>query len=179
MTASAKITDDPFPYTGPIRSFDGKAPIRHHMFGRGQEQWVARYELDGLKWVEFDARIEIWHVILRPGQEPVWSTTMATYEMEAGKDCYGKRCIFPTRTAAIRASAARVIRLVRVAHRKKWGWIMAGEAAPRVIAWALEVVARETGQAQPTVRFIPTPPRTPQPVRKPTGLPLLDLMEAT
>lgn len=163
---------DPCIYKGPVRSADGQVPYNGYLFG-ATECWSMPYD-------RFDsrARIEVWHVILEPGQPVVYSTSgHVMYMTPFPGHGHPLKQVFATRTEAIRASAARLIRLARYVYKDK-PWFFHGHwRAPEIIAWALETVARETGEAQPPVRFIPIPPRPPQPVRPATGLPLLDIME--
>jgi hypothetical protein len=160
-----KASNDPFPYDGPIRSVDGCRPLNGYLWPT--EQWV--YYNDHPKpHVDFDMRIEI--VALGDGR---FATCGWVRSIEQGKDFYGQKPAFATRTEAIRSSAARMIRLCRRIVRGNWDRIGVKANAPKIITWARHVVARETGQPEPRpIQFrMPAPP--PPPIRL-TGLPLFD-----
>lgn len=157
---------DPQPYDGPIERSDGIRPFNGYLWPT--EQWLAREELDD-RYLDFDWRIEI--VALADGR---YSCSGVVREIEAGHDL-GRRCVFPDRAGAIRASAASMIRLARKLRsidylRARVGW--RAKDLPVVVAWAREVVSRETGAAPPR----PIALRVPAPPRASTGMPLLDLM---
>lgn len=179
-----KATDhnhDPCLYHGEIRGADGRKPYNKYLWL--SECWTAEHGLHvpGSRpvYIDYRMRIEIFSVIIRPDQPVVHSTSGHTWDLEAGFDKYGRlerKVVFATRSEAIRASAATLIRLVRRAARecrreKSSAWRMTGiERAPEIIIWARQLVARETGAAEPKAINLYVPP----PPRQPTGLALFD-----
>jgi hypothetical protein len=179
---------DPCLYQGDIRAENGRKPYNGYLWPT--ECWTAE---DGLAvpgqrraHIDYDFRIEIVAVILRPGQPVVYSTSGYTMDMERGREYTisgegGRQTSFASRSDAIRASAARLIRRVRrhareVRKDKLSAYRRTGiHLAPQIITWARQLVARETGTAEPKPINLYVPP-PPPPELKSTGLPLLDLM---
>lgn len=183
MKNQAAAKPDPCLYHGEIRAADGGKPYNGHLYP--SECWTAEAGLavPGARriYIDYDFRIEIVAVILRPGQPVVYSTSGHTMDMESGHyytgtDKIGQLAVFATRSEAIRASAARMIRKCRRAARevrqnKLSAFRRTGiERAPEIITWARQLVARETGAAEPKpiTMYVPLPPR------QPTGLALFD-----
>lgn len=185
---SAQPKPDPCVYHGEIRSADGRKPYNGYL--RPSECWTAEHGLSVPDarpiYIDYDFRIEIFAVILRPGQPVIYSTSGHTMDMERGREytisgAGGRKTTFATRSDAIRASACRMIRRIRrhareVRKDKLSAYNRTGiHRAPEIITWARQLVARETGadEPKPITLYVPPPP---PPVRQLTGLPLLDLM---
>lgn len=154
---------DPRPYHGPIESADGRRPYNRYL-------WPTRF------WWACDAGGP-----LRPLHGPSWSIEFVhladgrfatggfVHEIEWDRTAYGDRCCFPTRDAAIRAQAARLIRRARRALRappNMWGEKEINlERAEALVQWARRIVAEEMGQAEPVAvslhRLAPPPPPPP------------------
>lgn len=111
---------DPCPYDGPIQTVHGTRPFNRYLWPT--EQWVA---YDTIKHAPYDFRIDL--VELADGR---WSTGGHVHEIERDRVLTGERCCFPTRSEAVRAQAARIIRRARRAGRAD------------VVAWALGIVAQ-------------------------------------
>lgn len=160
--------NDPRPYEGPIERADGKRPFNRYLWPT--EQWVAYLTDDTLlRQVSFQYRVEI--IALADGR---FSTDgfVSSIEDEAG------RCVFATRNAAIRASAAAMIRQTRRDRTPPEYAIhvrpLPEKTCAALVDWARQLVARETGAEPPrpiTLRPLPKPPVK-------TGLPLFDIEEA-
>jgi hypothetical protein len=188
MKSEAK--SDPCLYHGEIRAADGRKPYNGYLWP--SECWTAEHGLSvpGKRptYIDYDFRVEIFAVILRPGQPVIYSTSGHTYDLERGREYTisgereGRQTSFATRTEAIRVSAARLIRRIRrhareVRKDKLSAYHRTGiHLAPEIITWARQLVARETGAAEPKPISLYVPP-PPPPVRQLTGLPLLDMME--
>ena len=152
---------DPWPYDGPIERADGRRPFNRYLWPT--ERWVFEHETGILS--DFMMRIEV--VWLADGR---FATSGFVHDIEQHIDSKGQRCVFADRSVAIRASAARMIRLCRAAVRHGFGWTGL-HRAPEIITWAREVVARETGSETPkAIAF-----QMPKPRPAPTGLPLFDM----
>ena len=154
---------DPHPYHGPIARADGARPYNSHLWPT--ERWVA-YHYDGFRNVDYDYRFEILH--LADGR---WSTDGWVYSIERGTTIYGLKCCFDNRNAALRAVAARMIRRVRhgVRHANYFGqYRLSPELGLRLVNWALEIVANETGRPQPVVGIMASPERSSLPVPLPS-----------
>ena len=188
MTAPTK--PDPCLYHGEIRAADGRKPYNGYLWP--SECWTAEHGLSvpGARpiYIDYRLRIEVFAVIIRPDEPVVYSTCGHLSSIQTGFEFGYKdraRTVFATRSEAIRANAARMIRMCRRAVCEARGdkfsaYRMVGiHRAPEIITWARQLVARETGAAEPKPisLYVPPPPAPPPPVRKPTGLPLLDLME--
>lgn len=184
---SAQPKPDPCLYHGEIRAADGRKPYNGYLWPT--ECWTAEHGLSvpGARpfHIDYRLRIETFAVIICPGQPVVYSTCGHLSSIQTGFE-FGyedrARTVFATRSEAIRASAARMIRVCRRAARevrrdKFSAHRMTGiHLAPEIITWARHLVARETGGdgPKPINHYVPPPP---PPVRQLTGLPLLDLME--
>ncbi len=171
--APKKPVRDPCEYHGLVRRSDGAKPYNSHLYP--SEQWVCERENPKLRYVDFRCRIEVWHIIPAPGEAPIWTTSGSIWDIEGRSPTWpgqrNYRHIWPSRDQAIRASAARMVRMVRAAARDHvWG-LVGLHHAPRIIAWAFEVVARETGKPVDAPVF-----RLPAPLRQPTGMPLFDVV---
>lgn len=74
-----------------------------------------------------------------------FSTSGLAYEIDENRDCYGRRCLFETREAALRHAVARFIRDCRCTRRfPVYQGIERGHA-PALIAWAKTLIRRPTG----------------------------------
>lgn len=158
-------TRDPRPYDGSIERVDGTRPFNCYLWPT--EQWVFNRE-NPRPFVDFDMRVEI--IALADGR---FATEGLVSSIEQNRDLWDRPCVFPTRAAAIRASAARMIRKCRATIRSQ-SWHRVGvtaQNAPAIIHWARALVARETGGLEPRAITIRVPP----PPRKFTGLPLFDI----
>lgn len=162
---SKKNCSDPFPYDGPIERVDGVRPFNRFLWPT--EQW-SFYDEHPERYVDFSMRIEI--VALVDGR---FSTDGFTYNIEDGRRYGRERCVFQSRSDALRASAAGMIRQCRYTIRNGWKRMgVTPQTAPMIIGWARAVVARETGGPTPKPIGIRVPPL---PVtRRKTGLPLFD-----
>lgn len=157
---------DPFPYDGPIARADGARPFNRYLWP--SEQWVF-YREHPRSHVDFEMRIEI--VALADGR---FATCGFVHSIEREVDLNGRRCVFTCRRAAVRASAARTIRLCRLMVRNDWKRPgITAQTMPEIISWARTVAARETGGAAPRPISVYVPPPQPAP-RARTGLPLFD-----
>lgn len=158
---------DPWPYDGPISRADGVRPYNHYLWPMPADSWWANRSLDHT----LDPR---WHFSVVALADGTFSTTGSVCSIEANADgCYRDRpCVFPTRIEAMRASAARMIRIARGSRNwphPGYGRLRGNDLA-RVINWALSVVAEESGRPAPREVNVKTPP----PPRRATGLPLFD-----
>lgn len=117
---------DPHPYSGPIQRADGARPYNRYLWPT--EQWRASDAL-GHAAADYEWRIDI--IALADGR---WATGGFVHEIEQDKVLRGERCCFSTRTAAIRAQAARLIRRARTAGR------------PDLIQWAQATVKAATAE---------------------------------
>lgn len=129
---------DPQPYDGPIRGADGAKPYNMHLWP--SEGWWASHDpqMRG-----FPASTRITIVELADGR---WSTCGFVRNIERDRTYCDKQCCFSRRDQAIRAEAARLIRLTRL--NASTNYITRGEAF-KIIHWALGVVEKETGRATP------------------------------
>lgn len=139
---------------------DGVRPCNYYLWPT--ELWVA--SRDPALGHSYPFEFHIGIVALEGG---LFSTEGDTFSIRAGKGYWGRPCVFPTRREAIRAEAARMIRLARA--WRKWGKLH-GERLARVINWARNVVARECGVSAPAPVHVR---ETPRPAER-TGLPLFD-----
>ena len=104
-----------------------------------------------------------------------WSTAGEVHYIEKNRDEHGLPCLFLRREDAVRAGAARAIRLARAA--RYWGSTfdrMKGSLLIEVVNYYRDVVARETGKPDPTPLTYRDPPlpEQPPPVSQVDGLPL-------
>lgn len=128
-------------YTGPIEAADGTRPSRDTWFLWPTEIWLPEGPLEMWR-----SRYRIAIIALADGR---WATDGHVYAIESGIDCYRQRCVYPTRSEALRASAARAIRIARYAYWKAGKWdlyMMTPRMYAMLVGWAREVVAREIGR---------------------------------
>lgn len=153
---------DPFPYVGPIQRADGTRPYNHYLWPT--ESWWAVRDLDQ----HFDGR---WHFGIVALMDGRFSTCGEVWSIEENSDD-GRQCVYFSREEAIRAAAARMIRIARAS--RAWENIfhggLKGPRLAQLINWTRIVVARETGEQSPKPITIKEPP----PVPRKTGLPLFD-----
>lgn len=167
-TAPAYIGVDPWPYTGPIERVDGRRPFNHNLWPLGDDWFWAHHEIGQ----HIDSR---WNMLVIALQDGRWATDMSVHSMERDETCYGHRCNFPDRRGALRAVAARLIGVARAARRWPGSERLTEADCAAIIAWARDVVARETGGQAP--RPLTLLPRF-VPVLLPAGLPLFDAADA-
>lgn len=120
----------------------------------------------------FDSRFHFSYVELKDNpllQGNRFCVDGATYHIHDNLDLNGKRNNFPTREAAIRASCARMIWLMRAS--RSWTGLFCGALKGKdlelAINWALQTCAQVCGRKAPRrvhVR-IPPPPAPPPPKR--------------
>lgn len=161
MAKSAPTTFDPWKYDGPLRRVDGKRAYNHY-FWPLQRDWYHTSHWENpllLQRLSYPNSISV--VALADGR---WSTEGTTYGIEANQDCYGRPCVFPTRSQALRHAVARFIRQCRAARH--WDGLnrISHEQCQLAINWALAIVARP-----------PIALPSPKPKVQKTGLPLFDL----
>lgn len=160
------MTNDPWPYDGPIERADGRRPYNRYLWPLGDDDWWA-YDTFGHRGVS--ERFHFCVIALAPTGEhgPRWSTSGFVWEIErnAVADVDARPVVFDTREKAVRIAAARFIRMCR--HARRWNGPnhLTEERCAQLIGWALEIAGRP-GE----VALRPLPP-----VRKPTGLPLFDV----
>jgi hypothetical protein len=116
----------------------------------------------------FSSRWRFSIVSLKDGR---FSTSGCVYDIERGHEHGGRQCVFSTRTAAIRAAAARMLREARQSRKWKNNFdSLTDEALEKLVNWTRAIVAEETGKPKPApVHILPRP----EPVKR-TGLPLFD-----
>ena len=126
---------DPSPYDGPIHRADGTRPYNRYLWPT--EHWYANQSISR----GIDSR---WHISIIALMDGTWATDGCTWEIEQNR-ADGRRVIFPTRIAAIRASAARIIECARASrHWNGYGGALSGMRLAKFINWARNLVARET-----------------------------------
>lgn len=166
---------DPAPYSGELADIHGRKPYNQHLW---PTEWYWMRD-------EVAPRINsMWNIGIIALADGRFSSHMAVWAMEANNARYdwvreGKapiKCVFPTREEALRAAAAKIIRLAR--NATKWEGVpmmppFAGTTPHAVIEWARGVVARESGKPAPVPRKFHEIRPLPAPAK--TGLPLLDL----
>lgn len=117
---------DPWPYDGPIQRVDGRRPYNRYLWPTEQElaSDTLGHAAAGHEW-----RIDI--IALANGR---WATGGFVHEIERDQVLTGERCCFATRSEAVRAQAARLIRRARRQGR--------GD----LVQWAREAAARLTDE---------------------------------
>ena len=112
-----------------------------------------------------DSRSWIDIVALADGR---FSTDGSVYGIQKNEDCYGRPCVYATRTQAIRVAAARAIRFMRAARH--WSVMYAAgferpEYLEYAINWALTTTYREIASPRPPrpVHIPAPPPPAPDP----------------
>lgn len=161
----ATINNDPWSYDGPITRSDGARPFNHNLWPMPGDYWWANQELDN----HIDPR---WHFFVIALADGRFSTSGCVYDIDDNEDAGGRPCVFDSRSQAVRVAVARMIRCARASRSWEGMWCrgLKGKDLARVINWARQVVARETGNPEP----MPVQVKEPLPVRRKTGLPLFD-----
>lgn len=145
--ADAAISNDPQPYDGPIARADGRRPYNRYLWPT--ECWAANHTA-ALHHLPYTWRVEVVH--LADGR---WATGGHVSEIERDQTYEGARCCFSSREAAVRAQAARMIRLARLwrGSLDYFGRVQLGDADARaIIAWALTVAEAEGGRRAPMLQ---------------------------
>lgn len=140
--------DDPWPYSGPLRRADGAAPFNHHLWPMGDA-----FHPSALEPVRVPGWF-YWYVI--PLNNGCWLA-----------DGYINSKQYPTRTAALRVAAAKVIRRARAARHWRGMDGLDDEQFRALIGWVYGTLER------PAPRIYVAPPPPP-----PTPSSLLEIMEA-
>jgi len=141
---------DPFPYEGPIAAADGTRPWNHYLWPT--ESWWISHEPE---FRGFPGLFHFGYVALMDGR---FSTDGEVYSIEQDCNCDGQRCLFATRAAAIRASAARMIRAMRGMARHESPYMLTSlsrEHMQRGVNWVRAKVAEICGQPAPEPRRVP------------------------
>lgn len=153
---------DPHPYDGPIHRADGVRPWNMYLWPT--ESWWPSHHIR-VPWDVSSCHFQ--YIALADGR---FSTDGCVYAITKNRDLYGLQCLFSSSEAAIRTSAARMIRHLLAA--RSWGSpAIDTERLEAVINWSLRAVAKATNQMAPADAHIPRPP-TPPPYRVEAGLPL-------
>jgi hypothetical protein len=155
-----------FEYHGPIASINGTRPSNHYLWPT--ESWWA-YRTLGFSYSG------TWHFGIVALNDGRFTTDGDVFAIERGRDCYGQRCVYPTRTTAIRAAAAHLIQTALYARHWPRG-ISDGltiERCQTLINWIRQTVATETKAQPPTPLTLHIPPPPPEPTGL-EGLPLFD-----
>jgi uncharacterized protein (DUF433 family) len=133
------------------------------------EEWWPGHERQFRNFV--GSRHHFGIVALKDGR---FATDGTVYGIEKNKDCYGRPCVYGTRTQALRVAAARAITLARASREWTSSFDrLQGEHLAAVINWYREIVARESGKPAPKPVTVPEPPPPPAP-RPEEGLPLFE-----
>jgi hypothetical protein len=164
------MSHDPDPYDGPITRADGRRPFNCYLWPLGEDAFWPGHEYGDRRLRQAGGMFHFQAVALADGR---WSTDGSTYAIERNLDCYGCPCVYPTRMAALRVSAGRMIRGIRRAHRSSDTMLrLSHDAAQATIAWTFDVLRRETGrQARRVPALLPVV--RPKPAMR-AGLPLFD-----
>ena len=163
-------------YDSQVLRLDGMRPFNKHLWPLDGDWFWANRDLGR----HIDARWNFHVIALADGR---WSIDMAVYSIEANDSTMhwltgeGKprRVVFPTRNAALRASAAKMIRQAR--NSRRWPANVGGLSdalCGEVINWARSTVARETQHAAPMAIALRPLPKA----KRPTGMPLFDCAES-
>lgn len=147
---------DPFPYKGPLRRVDGRAPFNHYLWPLGDD-WFWAYNDLGRR---FSSTWNFSAVALADGR---WIVEGFVKDDEFAME------FFPSRETALRTAAARLIRMIRRARRWTGHDHVSAEDYPILIAWTLETIGR------PAREVFVAPPPPPPPPAPPTTL--LEIME--
>jgi hypothetical protein len=157
--------DDPQPYDGPIERADGVRPWNMYLWPT--ESWWPGHAPQLRRSIS-GGRFHFGYVALKDGR---FSTEGHVYEIERNADLDGLPCVFATRVQAIRASAARMIRLMRAARCWKGPDRVDDDTLEVVVNWTLKAVAQATDVPPPDVITVRRTPPEP-PVGVESGLPL-------
>lgn len=150
---SSDFNRDPFPYHGPLRRADGRAPYNHYLWPLGSD-WFWAYNALGRR---FSSTFNFSVVALADGR---WIVDGFVNEDEA------KMKFFQTRESALRVSAARLIRTIRRARHRKGHDRVSAKDYPVLVAWTLAAIGRPARKV-----YIAPPPPPPPPTS------LLEIME--
>lgn len=125
---SAQRASDPFPYDGPLRRSDGVAPYNHYLWPLDRDWHWANRELDR----NLSSRWNFSAVALADGRWLADGLIFNEAEMR----------FFPTREAALRHSAAKLIRTIRNARQWTGGDRVSGGAYAALVAWIMHILGR-------------------------------------
>lgn len=142
-----------------LRRADGVVPYNDYLWPMRGDYWNLGHEHPS-----YDSFWTFWVVGLADGR---WSTTGSVYSIACGVDTiWGMPCVFTTRSQAVRAAAARLIRRMRASA--SWdthfhSHALRGSRLSFGVNWVLQTVARETQSARPLrlVRFQDQPEPVP------------------
>lgn len=171
---TTKTATDCLEYTGPIRRADGAVPYYWHLWPLPRDEWWASWTLHR----SYDSD---WHFSVVGLADGRWSVDGNVYNIRDNDDQSGWRgpgprrpgrpVVFPTREAAIRVAAARMLRAAHSVFRRPGPVLrLTSDQYTRLVHWTLRIVAQETGGRPARTVAVYVPP--PEPV--PTGLPLFD-----
>lgn len=118
---------DPFPYSGLLRRIDGVAPYNHYLWPLEADRYVARHDLDYC----MDSRWRFDCVALEDGR---WLADGFVRKDEA------EMRFFATREAALRASAAEMLRTAR--NARSWGgqYRLSNEDFVAIVKWVRRIL---------------------------------------
>jgi hypothetical protein len=115
---------DPFPYHGPLRRADGVAPFNHYLWPlEGDWFWASR---------ELDRHYSsLWNFCAVALNDGTWLAHGFVWEKA-----------YPTRIAALRASAAAMLRSARNARHWKGMDAVSNEQFEQLVKWVYEILDR-------------------------------------
>jgi hypothetical protein len=117
-------SDDPWPYDGPIRRVDGRAPYNHYLWPMPEDDFWINQE----KGHRFSSR---WHLSCVALNNGAWLSEGQIWKKQ-----------YPTREAALRKSAADLIRTARASLRATVA--ARGGKAHWSTAWGYDALTPET-----------------------------------
>lgn len=143
---------DPHPYNGPIRRADGARP--YNMYLWPTESWWPSHDEP-----EFRTVASIFHFQCIELADGRFATEGSVYSIASNSDYNDRPCVFATREAAIRHSAARMIQHIRWA--RSWEGLdmrLSQDVACKLINWTLRKVAEVCGSPAPRYVNLPILP---------------------
>lgn len=161
-----KSTYDPREYDGPIQSANGTRPYNYYLWPT-ESWWVTHQQ----QFRNVYGQYRFGFVALHDGR---FTTDGSVFAIKSGLDCYDRPCVFATREAAIRHSAARMIGHMRSAMRSERPEPGNNvETVQDMINWTRRAVAEACKAPAPRPVTLPIPPPPPAP-RPEAGLPLFE-----
>lgn len=136
---------DPWPYTGLLRRADGVAPYNHYLWPLNADWYWANKDVS----YRFPARWNFCAIALADGR---WLADGLVSENEA------RMRFFSTREAALRHSAADLIRTVRSARRWDGQDRTSNEDFAAIVAWVFDVLDLPVPKLLPVAPPTTTPP---------------------
>ena len=140
QTKPARSGSDPFPYDGPIQRVDGRRPFNRYLWPMSGD-WFWAYDAPGLRHI--DGRWNIKAIALDGGK---WLADGFIWETQ-----------YDTREAALRASAANLLRTARGA--RSWpAFRLRHDDYVKLVAWTFSIVGRPAPKVRPLPVIAPPPP---------------------